>query len=62
MALVSLLSHCDNQEKLALLNLFSLMAKDNPSVREKYSFQLGACTKFLIFNFLAFGRKCSPIM
>lgn len=33
MALVSLLPHCDNQEKLALLNLFSLMAKDNPLVR-----------------------------
>ncbi|KAJ8967516.1 hypothetical protein NQ314_002831 [Rhamnusium bicolor] len=34
MALVSLLPHCDNQEKLALLNLFSLMAKDNPSLLE----------------------------
>lgn len=32
MALVSLLPHCDNQEKLALLNLFSLMAKDSPTV------------------------------
>ncbi|KAH1009107.1 hypothetical protein HUJ04_001522 [Dendroctonus ponderosae] len=34
MALVSLLSHCDNHEKLALLNLFSLMAKDKPSLLE----------------------------
>lgn len=34
MALVSLLPHCDNQEKLALLNLFSLMAKDKPSLLE----------------------------
>ncbi|KAJ8985018.1 hypothetical protein NQ317_016929 [Molorchus minor] len=34
MALVSLLPHCDNQEKLALLHLFSLMAKDNPSLLE----------------------------
>lgn len=34
MALVSLLPHCDNQEKLALLNLFSLMAKDNPLLLE----------------------------
>lgn len=32
MALVSLLPDCDNQEKLALLQLFSLMAKDKPSV------------------------------
>lgn len=32
MALVSLLPHCENQEKLALLHVFSLMAKDNPSV------------------------------
>jgi hypothetical protein len=34
MALVSLLPHCDNQEKLALLHLFSLIAKDNPSLLE----------------------------
>ncbi|CAG9759998.1 unnamed protein product [Ceutorhynchus assimilis] len=34
MALVSLMPHCDNQEKLALLNLFSLMAKDKPSLLE----------------------------
>lgn len=34
MALVSLLPQCDNQEKLALLNLFSLIAKDNPSVSD----------------------------
>lgn len=34
MALVSLLSHCDNQEKLALLHLFALMAKDNPMLLE----------------------------
>ncbi|CAG9860360.1 unnamed protein product [Phyllotreta striolata] len=34
MALVSLLPHCDNQEKLALLNLFTLMAKDNPTLLE----------------------------
>lgn len=34
MALVSLLPHCDSQEKLALLNLFSLMAKDKPSLLE----------------------------
>ncbi|XP_019873887.2 protein melted isoform X2 [Aethina tumida] len=34
MALVSLLPQCDNQEKLALLNLFSLIAKDNPSLLE----------------------------
>lgn len=34
MALVSLLPHCDNQEKMALLNLFSLIAKDNPSLLE----------------------------
>lgn len=32
MALVSLLSHCDNQEKLALLQLFALMARDTPLV------------------------------
>ncbi|CAH0555735.1 unnamed protein product [Brassicogethes aeneus] len=34
MALVSLLPQCDTQEKLALLNLFSLIAKDNPSLLE----------------------------
>nr|XP_023024362.1 protein melted [Leptinotarsa decemlineata] len=34
MALVSLLPHCDTQEKLALLNLFALIAKDNPSLLE----------------------------
>lgn len=34
MALVSLLPHCDNQEKLALLQLFALLAKDNPSLLE----------------------------
>ncbi|XP_031349483.1 protein melted-like isoform X2 [Photinus pyralis] len=34
MALVSLLPHCDNQEKLALLHLFSLIAKDNPTLLE----------------------------
>ncbi|XP_018334236.1 protein melted isoform X2 [Agrilus planipennis] len=34
MALVSLLPHCDNQEKLALLNLFTLIAEDNPSLLE----------------------------
>lgn len=32
MALVSLLPLCDNQEKLALLNLFALIAKNKPSV------------------------------
>ncbi|CAH1976039.1 unnamed protein product [Acanthoscelides obtectus] len=34
MALVSLLPHCDNQEKLALLHLFALMAKDHPLLLE----------------------------
>ncbi|XP_044754125.1 protein melted isoform X2 [Coccinella septempunctata] len=34
MALVSLLSHCDNQEKLALLQLFALMARDTPLLLE----------------------------
>ncbi|KAF5292632.1 hypothetical protein FQA39_LY13965 [Lamprigera yunnana] len=37
MALVSLLPHCDNQEKLALLHLFSLIAKDNATVMFKAS-------------------------
>nr|CAD7455379.1 unnamed protein product [Timema tahoe] len=32
MALVSLLPLCENSEKLALLNLFALIAKSNPSV------------------------------
>lgn len=32
MALVSLLPLCENSEKLALLNLFALIAKNNPSV------------------------------
>lgn len=32
MALVSLLPLCDNAEKLALLNLFALIAKDKPQV------------------------------
>jgi hypothetical protein len=32
MALVSLLPLCENPEKLALLNLFALIAKNNPSV------------------------------
>lgn len=32
MALVSLLPLCDNQERLALLNLFSLIAKNTPEV------------------------------
>ncbi|KAF5306196.1 hypothetical protein FQR65_LT07473 [Abscondita terminalis] len=34
MALVSLLPHCDNQEKLALLHLFSLIAKHNATLLE----------------------------
>ena len=32
MTLVSILSNCENTEKLALLNLFALVAKDNPAV------------------------------
>lgn len=36
MALVSLLPQCLNQEKLALLNLFSLIAKNNPTVSINY--------------------------
>jgi len=32
MALVSLLHHCENTEKLALLNLFALIAKNKPTV------------------------------
>lgn len=38
MALVSLLPHCDNQEKLALINLFALIARDNASVSIPFSF------------------------
>nr|XP_022918426.1 protein melted [Onthophagus taurus] len=34
MALVTLLPHCDNQEKLSLLDLFSMIAKDNPALLE----------------------------
>jgi len=34
MALVSLLPLCENPEKLALLNLFALIAKNNPSLLE----------------------------
>nr|CAD7426154.1 unnamed protein product [Timema monikensis] len=34
MALVSLLPLCENSEKLALLNLFALIAKSNPSLLE----------------------------
>ena len=33
MTLVSILPNCENQEKLSLLSLFSLIAKDNPAVR-----------------------------
>lgn len=40
MALVSLLPHTDQQEKLALLNLFELMAKNDPSVLEASISQL----------------------
>ncbi len=32
MTLVSILPNCENSEKLALLSLFSLVAKDNPTV------------------------------
>lgn len=35
MALVSLLPQCSNQEKLALLNLFALIANKNPTVSRK---------------------------
>ena len=34
MTLVSILPNCDNPEKMALLNLFALVAKDNPSLLE----------------------------
>lgn len=40
MALVSLLPHTDQQEKLALLGLFELMAKNDPSVLEASISQL----------------------
>lgn len=40
MALVSLLPHTDQQEKLALLSLFELMAKNDPSVLEASVSQL----------------------
>lgn len=43
MALVSLLPHCDNQEKLALLHLFSLIAKDNPTVRCRHINDVKVC-------------------
>lgn len=43
MALVSLLPLCENPEKLALLNLFALIAKNNPSVSaDFYELQLYA--------------------
>jgi hypothetical protein len=32
MTLVSILPNCDNPEKMALLTLFALVAKDNPTV------------------------------
>jgi hypothetical protein len=32
MALAALLTHCENPDKLALLSLFGLIAKDKPSV------------------------------
>ena len=34
MTLVSILPNCENPEKMALLNLFALVAKDNPSLLE----------------------------
>ncbi len=34
MTLVSILHNCENTEKLALLSLFGLIAKDNPAVIE----------------------------
>lgn len=40
MALVSLLPLCDNQEKLALLNLFALIAKNKPSVSKLFNFAI----------------------
>jgi hypothetical protein len=52
MALVSLLPHCDNQEKLALLHLFSLIAKDNPSVNVNTS-----CPSLLTSSFSAAGSQ-----
>lgn len=42
MALVSLLPHTDQQEKLALLSLFELMAKNDPSILEASISQLVA--------------------
>jgi hypothetical protein len=33
MALVSLLIHCEESDKLTLLRLFEMMAKKNPKVR-----------------------------
>ena len=35
MTLVSIFPNCENTEKMALLNLFALVAKDNPTVRNK---------------------------
>ena len=35
MTLVSIFPNCENTEKMALLNLFALVAKDNPTVSAK---------------------------
>lgn len=49
MALVSLLPHCDNQEKLALIHLFGFIAKDNPSVSIKLLWEF--ITNFIFIHY-----------
>ena len=50
MTLVSIFPNCENTEKMALLNLFALVAKDNPTVSTKVidtyfsTFFLARCT------------------
>ena len=40
MTLVSIFPNCENTEKMALLNLFALVAKDNPTLLEPSIHQL----------------------
>lgn len=52
MTLVSILPNCENTEKLALLNLFGLIAKDKPSVRAHLTIFAGWFVQIFRFQLL----------
>lgn len=62
MALVSLLPHTDQQEKLALLSLFELMAKNDPSVLEASVSQLLAYLCPTTASSNAAGCVCAGVL